>query len=196
MKISELLTESELVNELTRPPTMGKATAALERAGYEHMGSGLHASVYTKSGTDHVVKLFSYRDSAYPKFVKLAQTVSNPHFPKFKGKLMKVTEDYYAIQMEKLSPLPEQSIGYSNINISSSGLGYAINDYVRLKKGLGNNYIAPDKVKTIMEELEVSQPGIIEACDLIAGMTEAYPDIHKNNLMLRGNTLVITDPIQ
>jgi len=195
MHISEILTESLMLQELSIPPTMGKAIRILQDAGYEHMGAGNFAEVYRKPGDNHVIKLFGFSDLAYPKFVQLAQSTSNPHFPKFKGKLMKVTKDYYAVRMEKLNPITEGAIPYSGIKMSSASLAYAINDYVRLKKGLGNNYIPDDKVKTIMEELELSQPGITEACDFIAGMTDVYPDIHKNNLMLRGKTLVITDPV-
>lgn len=195
MRISEILTETSTLQELSIPPTMGKAMRVLQDAGYEHMGAGNFAEVYAKPGADHVIKLFGFSDLAYPKFVRLAQSTSNPHFPKFRGKMMKVTKDYYAVRMEKLNPIPEGAMAYSGINMSSANLGYAMNDYVRLKKGLGNNYTPPDKIKTIMEELEISQPGITEACDFIAGMTDAYPDIHKNNLMLRGKTLVIIDPV-
>ena len=174
---------------------MGKAMTILQNAGYQYLGSGNYANVYAKPGANHVIKLFGHSDLAYPKFIELVQSNPNPHFPKFKGKMMKVTNDYYAIQMERLSPLPADAKAYSNIDAGSSTIGYALNDYTRQAAGLPNNDLSANLIPTIMDELEKTQSGIKEACSLIASLSGVVYDIHKNNLMLRGNTLVITDPV-
>lgn len=194
MKIKELLTESENLDEISRPDTMGKAMTALEKAGYEHLGSGIYGSVYRKHGADKVIKVFATRDSAYAKFVELAQTNPNPHFPKFKGNLIKVTKDYYAVQIENLSPMPKTPSNYGSGILSSSTIGYALNDYTRMLHGLGPTWIPANKIDTIMDDLEQHQPGIKQACKLISDLP-FIPDIHEKNIMLRGKTIVITDPL-
>lgn len=92
----------EILNE-ARPETRVLANDVLLRSGYHMMGSGSYATVYEKPGAQYVLKLFDADDLAYLAFVHLAQNVRSPHFPLLRGKPIRVTPEYYAIRMEKLS---------------------------------------------------------------------------------------------
>jgi hypothetical protein len=198
MKIHELFTESDL-QEVTRP-SLTQAHRRLHQAGYFKLGEGYFASVFYREGESSVLKLFSNRDLGYIDFIRLVGENPNAHFPKFsrRAKAIKITDGYSAIRMEFLKPLPA-STTYG----SSRQLGDIVYQYIlKLKHGK----IAPDDVVEIdpkidieqfMLELERKQPGFIQACKLIANFTrsDSNIDISEENIMLRGGTLVITDPL-
>jgi hypothetical protein len=176
MRINELLNESEILDELSRPPQT-EAEQKLMAAGYERIGSGTWGEVFSKPGDPLVLKLFHPGDTAYTDFVKLAmQHQNNPHFPKFHGKMMRVTDDYNAIRMEKLTPN------------NSSELAELLEDYLN-----GMQY----KSRLDLWPLLWKNPKLKEACKLIARnlLNTHYLDLQIQNIMMRGNTVVFTDPV-
>lgn len=195
----------EILDEITRPSSINHAEQILRNAGYRSMGTGVSGRVFNKPGADHVLKLFNITDVAYTNFVNLAQRSNNVHFPKFKGKLIKVNDEYNAVQMEKLMPVPDTSGSYfpscfvKSPPYKSYEVAKMLDRYLRMLVGRPAYY--GDPTETIVEkrlnELERDQPGITEACNLIASIVDGDVDIdlHSFNMMLRGNTLVITDPI-
>jgi len=196
MRINEIITESQVLDEITRPDTMGNAQSILLKAGYKQIGDGWYADVYAKPDADHVLKLFSVTDTAYPKFVNM--TIQNPniHFPKFKGKMMKVNEHYYAIRMEKLTSLVKLMLDHGYDILGD------IEDYIYGYANYGKSWPETDvRGKEVTEEiaqLEKTQPGITKACDLISHLIKsgvAGIDLHPGNLMMRGDTIVFTDPV-
>jgi hypothetical protein len=190
MRINEIINESEVLDEITRPDSIENAEEVLKKAGYEKLGEGYYAAVYTKGNADHVLKLFSVRDRSYPEFVNMTIQRPNTHFPKFKGKMMKVTNEYYAIRMEKLT-----SFGEENQQLKQ------IRDYIYGYATYGRSYsdnIRGQQVIKEIDQVEETQPGIKKACELIADMIangNVALDLHKHNLMMRGNTIVFTDPV-
>ena len=185
MRINELITESQVLDEITRPNSIKNAEEVLKKAGYEKLGEGLYADVFAKSGADHVLKLFDESDNAYRMFVNMTIQNPNTHFPKFKGKMMKVTNDYYAIRMENLERL--STANYQKLEL--------MRDYIYSYVW---NKIQPLSWATSMEKLEKAQPGIKKACDLIAHLIindNLRLDLHMRNAMMRGNTIVFTDPV-
>ena len=185
MRITEILNESEVLDEITRPNSIENAEEVLKKAGYEKLGEGYYAAVYAKGDADHVLKLFSVRDTSYPNFVNMTIQRPNIHFPKFKGKMMKVTNEYYAIRMEKLEPLSQDKKDTLEL------MRHYIYAFVR-------DRFQPFYRATEMENLEKMQPGITEACDLLARLminNRLALDLHMKNAMMRGNTIVITDPV-
>lgn len=191
MRITEIITESQVLDEITRPNTMGEAQAILEKAGYEKYGSGWYAMVYAKPNADHVLKLFSVRDRSYPEFVNMTIQNSNTHFPKFKGKMMKVTNEYYAIRMEMLTRFGE----------ADEPILKKIKNYIYGYATYGRSYsdnIRGQEVINEIDQVEEMQPGIKKACELIADLIangNVGLDLHHGNLMMRGNTIVFTDPV-
>ena len=198
MKIHELFTESDL-QEVTRP-SLTQAHRRLHQAGYFKLGEGYFASVFYREGESSVLKLFSNRDLGYIDFIRLVNENTNVHFPKFTrlAKSVKITDDYSAIRMEFLKPLP-----VSTVYGSSEQLGEILHRYTfKLKTGSTdhgtNGYVDPAiDIDQFMLNLEKAQPGIIQACELIAKSTRSasYIDLSEENIMFRGSTLVITDPL-
>jgi len=188
MRISELLTESEMLDEISRPSGR-MAQHILKKAGYTVLGSGSNADVYAKPNENTVLKLFNNEDTAYQDFVYLTISNPNPHFPKFKGKMMKVTDDYSAIRMERLTPLPD--------NYETRLYATRISLYTKLiqnKSGRAANMNTEEIMRDI-DEIEKEQPGIKYACAIIGNnLKKEIIDIHNENIMMRGNVLVITDP--
>jgi hypothetical protein len=180
MRIRELLTESETLSEMSRPD-LREAEQKLFAAGYEKIGTGTWGDVYSKPGDSLVLKLFHPGDQAYTDFVTLAlQHQNNPHFPKFHGKMMKVTDDYNAVRMEKLTPN------------TSKELAEVLEDYLNVLSGAGQ-YVS----KTKLWPLLLKNPKLKEACKIIAEkiLKTHYLDLQPQNIMMRGNTVVFTDPV-
>lgn len=188
MRISELLRESEVLAEISRPNKYN-AEKILRNAGYKRLGEGVYGTVFAKPGADHVLKLFLSTDKAYLSFIDLVNSTNNIHFPKFKGKLIRVTDEYYAIRMERLTHVAD--------NKQTEYTARAMGNLILMHQGLKPYAQTSAQVIAEMESLEKSQPGIIEACDIIAdGISKKYPiDLHNENYMMRGNVLVITDPV-
>lgn len=192
MRLDEFVNQ-KVMNELYRPNTRGLAGNFLKNNGYEKIGRGSFASVWGKPGEDFLIKIFDNSDRAYPAFVNLAMNHRNDHFPKFKGKLIQINDKYSGIRIERLEPM-------SDSQFKSLGLEpvYKFLNYVRdVERGVEKNWHS-DQVKSVLqqiESLEKSQPGIKQALTLIAQNLNYTFDIQPQNFMLRGNTVVILDPI-
>lgn len=188
MRITEILNESEILDEITRPVDMYDADEVLNNSGYEQIGRGHFAKIYAKRGSDHVLKLFASHDMSYPRFVNMTIQNPNTHFPQFKGKMMKITDTYYAIRMEKLSPISVNSLDQSILKLMREYINHQVDDSFR-----------PFPRMETMSRLEKMQPGITEACDGVAELLKQGGaislDLHSGNVMKRGNTLVIIDPV-
>lgn len=199
MRINELITESEVLDEITRPSDLNAAHAILKKAGYSRIGNGMYANVYAKATDEHVLKLFKSSDEAYKQFVNMVVQNPNVHFPKFKGKLMRITDEYYAIRMEKLQPL---NMGYDYAN--SVELSTVLTAYIYNYTSSSRVRLAPTAEKTkfretmnrLIDETEEKQPGIKKACELVASLLSGNRlDLHPGNIMMRGPVVVITDPV-
>lgn len=175
------------LDELSRPPLRADATVVLKNAGYKRLGRGAFASVFHKPGKDYVLKVFSAKDEAYLAFIALAKTHLNPHFPRFLGKIVKVTDDYCAIRMELLKPYRYDP---SQIDL-----------YIRTRDWVPedpNSYYA-QQVEDAREFMGY-RPELKLACDLIVDKLLTRPgierDIRQDNIMMRGDTIVLTDPVK
>lgn len=190
MKIKEILTESEVLDEISRPE-MSNAEQILVNAGYDNIGSGVFSSVYRKTDSPHCLKLFKSNDDGYKDFVRLAMQYPNPHFPKFKGKMMKITDQYYAMRMEVL----ERGNLAGETQIMSNYIKFLRHQFHNCNQPVGR---LPDasEIKHSMDQLEQSQPGITTACEILGTKSEKniWVDLHFGNAMKRGSTIVITDP--
>lgn len=181
--------------ELEIPQTKNRAGQTLQAAGYEPLGTGQFAEVYKKPGTNYVLKLFDYDDKAYLLYLGLIRKhQDNPHFPKLIGKLIKVTDQYYAVRMEELSPT----------NISDHELNlFDLFCKKRASFWLGNwdAFMKSNFRASAREELEQifgENPKLAEALTLIAEMKDKHSlwfDFKRANIMDRSGTIVLTDPI-
>lgn len=188
MLYSSLLGEHMRIDELTRPNTRGLAGYELKQRGYEKLGKGAFATIWAKPGEDFVIKIVDNDDKSYQKYISLIQSNNNEHFPVLKSKLIKMNEKYSAIKMERLVPMSDQQ--YIQI-----GLAPAYNYLNFLRKGAAPiEEVNTTKMKIEIEALEKNQPGIKEAFKIIADNFQNF-DVHPYNVMLRGSTVVLTDPV-
>jgi hypothetical protein len=162
------------ISEVTRHPSRQAVNTVLQAAGYTRLGAGLFGAAYEKPGRPYVLKVFTAQDQGYLDFLTLAQAhQDNPHFPRFYKRLVPVTKDYYAIRMEKLTPFDPHQFGE---------FAYDLFDYIQ------------DGTPTPALE---GYPELRAACDLVrTKLLVRYHFDHKDGaFMLRGHTIVITDPV-
>lgn len=73
--------------------------------GFKLLGSGKYANVYGNDSYPFVLKVFM-KDSAFFKWMLFcAQNKNNPYCPKFKGKVVTLSDNFFAIRVEKLTPV-------------------------------------------------------------------------------------------
>lgn len=165
--------------EITRPSSRIEVDKLLQSAGYYRIGKGAFAAVYHKLGSSYALKIFDSNDRAYLDFISLVKSNNNKHFPIFYGKVIKITSTYSAIRMELLNPYK-----YNEENIRN---------YMRLRD---SNLSSPNKEDAI--DFMNNNPELKQACDLIIDnlLNKYKQDLKQSNLMSRGNTIVITDPVK
>ncbi|RYD59602.1 MAG: hypothetical protein EOP83_20565 [Verrucomicrobiaceae bacterium] len=183
------LVEGETLNELqgtkAHPksfPTKEAFYRYMEQMGFELIGAGLSGAVFDhpKFQGRYIMKLFA--DAEYEHFVHwvMDQSVQNEHLPRFYGKLIKVSQNGRLIRMERLAPLPKAR---------RRGLMRLINAAVEVIQGqtdydTASAWFTEDDDESLFDTL-------------MAVLKEGGPetdDLHEQNVMMRGNTIVVTDP--
>lgn len=175
------------LHELSIPQTRQDAADVLISAGYTELGTGGFAGVYAKPGSPDVVKLYNSRDRGYSDFLAMVAQNPNPHFPRITGK-KRVLGTYHAVRMERLS----ESTRAVQPQIEM------IEHYVLSLRY--HDHLDPDHAEEVYAFME-TQPELKTACDLVAnvwmrGGNDYLCDLAPRNVMMRGDTLVITDPIE
>lgn len=161
------------------PVTMEKLTQLLKQYGWDQVGFGYYATVYEHPRYPYVVKIF-VNDTAYAEyFTIMKENQGNPHVPKIRGNFMHVGDVGFAVRLEKLEQV------------------HNIRDPVFAQ------YIAPGlprTMHTIIREdnepfLQENWPQLLSLIQQIKAVDFAHMDWASRNVMTRGTTLVITDPI-
>lgn len=173
-------TIEDMINEISRPSYRNEAVELLISKGYEQLGSGTFANVFLrKSRPNEVIKLFGTNDGAYETYIDfIMKHQDNPHFPKVIGKPMLITPDYYAVKLERLEPYKIRRDGHEMVD----GVLFYLNNHKN------------ESFDTYLEAF----PKFKEALDLVKKHNDEVSygyDIHSGNLMWRGKTLVLTDPL-
>jgi hypothetical protein len=187
--------------EITRPEHMYQANSHLSMAGYEDLmtkpghDEGKYSTVLYKPGMSYVVKLFKTQDSAYLSYLKLITSISNPHFPVVRGKPTKVNNEYYAVRLEYLTPINRDNERILR-ELAETCLTYLELSYNN--KYSQNESYFQEKMRDAARQLP---PTLRKAISLIyvwciKGLSDIIIDLHRYNAMMRGNTMVIIDPIQ
>lgn len=158
--------------------------------GFHMLGYGLSGAVFTHRAFHGRYVLKVFQDKFYEEFVKMVQANPSPHFPRFVGRLMKVTPEVSMVRIEVLKDMTnaqfEQMIGGQL-------------DFIDLKMAAED--IATGEMD--MDELEVDlSTRHLETFFQAMVMTYSHKpdgaryDLHAENIMLRGSVLVIADPWQ
>lgn len=154
----------------------------LKKHGWENIGTGTNGVVFAhKKHPNIVLKVFNATDHCYVKFLKLISNhQSNPHFPKIKGKLLKINDRLYAVRLEKLQFKTQHT----------------------REKDLLINWVpdledSPTYFKSLIEQ--GYSESLVDAMKILANFILhngicAY-DMHEENIMYRGDELVIIDPV-
>lgn len=153
-------------------------TKMLRQKGFSSLGSGTFASVFTHPGINYAIKIFS-DDPAYMAYVRFALAhQDNPHVPKFRGKFMKIDDHHYAVRMELLTTIDWDR---------AQQICRCIRAYVLRNSSWFD----------CEEEFEYD-PAFAQVAQGIADIIKKNGfelDIHPGNIMTRGNTFVVTDPL-
>lgn len=183
------------LTELTRPTHLGHAASILRSHGYTSVSGG-YGTVFTRGDQNYVLKLFGSEDHAYRAFVHMVRNNPNKHFPRFHGNYIRVSPEFYAVRMEKLDVFVDTR-PYSSIQ---NLLAIYINDTYERSQGReppinpSMQLVIDNAHKYVNSDNELKA-----ACDLIVPMLYRYDlDLYHRsaNLMLRGSTIVITDPLK
>jgi hypothetical protein len=186
--------------EITRPENRNDATSYLRKFGYHNMASepgherGHYSTVLYKPNMPYVLKLFTPRDTAYLSYLKLITSVSNPHFPVIRGKPTKVNDRYYAVRLEHLTLLT----GHREIELREQAATCLT--YLSILDKEKDPKIQLEYQAKVINSARHLPRTLVTAIDLInihciKGQS-VVTDLHEENVMMRGNTMVIIDPIQ
>lgn len=164
--------------EYDRPEQLAAFTKYMNARGFTRLGRGNYGVVYEKPGYPWVFKVFK-QDPAYMHFLEYAIAhQDNPNLPQVRGRPIKINDTTYAVRLEKLTPLSDAD---ADVYEEIEDMAILIVD--------NRSY-----TQEILDSLKEKYPGIARIFqDMNASKYEL--DISTKNIMRRGNTLVIIDPI-
>jgi len=165
----------------------------LEKINWKLIGEGAYATVYSHPDYPYVIKIFNQNRNFLKYFMWAKQNQNNKHLPKIKGKFIKIDYDTYAVRIEKLTPIKDQNILTPYID---PNLVYKFHE--KLRGNYFNNTKPIAKFTTILnrEYLTQNYPDIAEILNYIdQNFDLLHVDLHIDNIMLRNNTIVISDPV-
>lgn len=206
MNITELLGTKQYRN-LTDLESDDAVQKFMDAGGYKKLGSGAFATVYEKDGT--AIKFWK-TDGGYEAFIDFCLKNKSEHLPKFLSKIKKIKhpngDRFSYIKMEKLTPVQDKTVVYGvrAYDLSSNFTSWFDNASKKISDGSNMSAIAlymetrVEKKYPNLTENDVDKIiGFLELAlriHLEADYDKVYPDMHYENVMLRGQTLVITDP--
>jgi hypothetical protein len=159
----------------------------LAQKGFKVIHSGGFGIVFSRPDLNYVIKVF-LDDPAYLKFLQFCFSSSDPHLPKFRGKLIPILKGrIHAVRMERLNPI---SSGYGNL--ISSLEEFAVSHFD--PEGFINDchqYGDPRNMGLLEQN-----KGVLETLDRLRALEtpDIRFDLKPDNFMMRGDVLVVTDP--
>lgn len=157
----------------------------LENNHFQKEGEGEYAAVYSDPNHNIVLKITTSKtmDKAYEDFATFCRENKSPHLPKM-GKVRKF-DNYYVLPIEKLSN--GQSSNFFKTCQYLDEYGEALNSgNVEEQESI--------KSKEFPEEYKNQKTALLSIIDKLKDLNHKF-DLHGKNMMLRGSTIVITDPL-
>jgi hypothetical protein len=180
--------ESQIVNELhgikqdaaTDFQSKDHVVDFMVQKGFKVLGQGQWGAVFDHADFHgrYVLKLFS--DQFYDAFLRYcAANKDNPHLPRVFGKIMQVGQGSM-VRIERLTPF------------------HADEQTEEFLDDVGHDISVRGRI-TQMQLLTAENLGLSAILPTMLALGKATPrnaayDIHAENIMVRGDTLVITDP--
>lgn len=175
-----------------------KLQSYLSDNGYTQLGKGNFSEVWAKPGERFVLKIMlnDTSDDCYIDFIQALQHANNPHFPKI-GRLR-----HFKLQHEEFGNLDWNIIPIERLEklstkaIRKRGDAQLVLAYCQMKRGDNTRYRWFKNPQEIYDQHIEDYPELGEALKFLDRhiARTCRIDLHEDNMMLRGNTLVITDP--
>jgi hypothetical protein len=157
----------------------------IKQHGFTRVGTGSNADVYEKDGYLWLFKVFS-GDPAYLSYYKYCKVNQhNPHVPRVKGGLRKLSGNTYCVQIEKLRPFPSTGMKFiQTLQTAATGLvdTNPIDDEMK------------DEYRRSINQIGSKFPKLIELLEDLTAFRNYTFDLDESNIMMRGVMPVITDP--
>ena len=185
----------------------------LAQQGYKEIGVGGSGTVWQHPNRpNEVLKVYMDSDGGYDNWIKIClANRGNPNLPRFlSARARKVTRDFNAVRMEILSPLSAdlRTIGYEiGQLVKNCAWGNKVQGPITPSANLEDmhHYLqtaGPDhnghrRFDTIKAYL-ANDPNFIKALWILTSVVrekKGTPDLQDENLMMRGSTLVLADPL-
>lgn len=192
MRYKEFIVELRgIKQDLANAPYPG----ILLQNGFKQIGTGGAASVWEHPDLDYVLKVFDNKDHAYMEWVDTCLYYrNNPCLPKFVSpRIFRLNDKLNYVRMEKLTPA---ATTYGRLCLE-------IYDAVeKLSKDDEDEY--DDEGFNIRNYPAITNylqkcPSLLNTIRMIAQMIEqghGENDCNASNIMLRGDQIVITDPLR
>ncbi|CAM6054481.1 unnamed protein product [Sphagnum tenellum] len=166
---------------------MIRAQERLEQAGYERIGriGSAYAMIFAKPSENSVLKLYKKEDTAFTAFVAFCRENNNQHFPKFSRNSIAIKDtEYNAVRTERLK---EGSPG------QLKEVAKYFKDYCRYSpKEYDEDFVHwAEANASLMAAFKL----LTDRFDRSIFAGKLYFDLHSQNMMMRGNTVVIIDPV-
>lgn len=156
----------------------------MQKYEFRELGSGSFGSTYEKEGYPWIFKIFR-NDPAYVSFFKYAKrNQSNPHLPKIKGGLIRINQDTFAVRIEKLREITRQE--YQQVDD-------IINTFLEIIADERQSELEPKEEQLFKKYHNLYE--IIYALWHSDAFKQTTFDFHFGNIMMRGQTPVIIDPV-
>ena len=219
MKIADIITEEtleELVgikNKIKDLPQNPRKVAeyplgldwhkVLYNNGFSALGSGSFGTVWANPKLSYVLKVFTSQDKAYIDWISTAiQHKSNPHMPRFVSpRSFEIVPGVMAVRTEKLGRITREAyelLKPINALIDNSiRTGFSPSKIVEELVRRRGDDAEPPKPQSFAAYCEAN-PEFIPALDIVSEFikkTGYKPDIHDDNIMMRGDTIVFSDPV-
>jgi hypothetical protein len=162
-------------------------TTWLEQSGYTELGSGIYSVVFGRPGDNIVIKVGHDRPENDPwvDYVEWIRTqAANPHFPRV-GKIRwyadKRGRKFYLVPIERLKHSSEANMYAERLR--------ALDKWVR------NGAKVKDLDNFLKRWRSWNKDFLKAYVALVRRFPDATVDLHSGNIMARGSTMVLTDPL-
>lgn len=187
MKLIEIIGREDLRKYLSKLDREGAADELISFHGFERMkgARGAYSSVLTSPRAPYIIKLFDANDVGYMRFLDVAlANQSNPHFPRIRGRPMRIGPRIMGIRLERLEPMSRGEYEEIEYMLHSMSTNPAWERSLRP----GDSH----------HEFLVRWPEFSSAIALLrrAISNDVGFDWHGGNMMKRGETPVIIDPFE